>query len=291
MPVKFQRNYELLIQASDGTTIIVRPPFTMEFDINRNILSSANTSSIRVLNLSKSKRDVIRKNVNDFNDLRLISLRAGYGEDLPVAFTGNVNQAWSFRENVDFVSQMECYDGGFDFVNAHTSRTVAAGTPRKDIPSLLVQDFKTVQLGAIGGSLQGKIFRGQPLKGNTMSLLRQMTGGSFFVDNGRLNILADNEYIATSSIPVINAASGLLGSPIWQDSIIHFSMELETNLIAGQVVDLDSETEPSLNGRYKVISLHHKGVISEAIGGSAVTEVGLLAPFRNSELVPIGAVA
>lgn len=290
MAVKFQRNYQLQIEGSDQSTIVVTPPLTVEFDIIRNILSSANTSSVRVLNLARSRRDVIRKNINDYNDLRLVQLRAGYGEDLPVLFSGNVNQAWSFREGVDVISQMECYDGGFDFVNANTARTVAAGTERKDIPAMLAQDFRTVKIGAVGSALSGKIGRGQAFKGSTMSLLREMTGGGFFVDNGRLNILADNEYIETPSVPVVNAASGLLGTPIWQDSIIHFSMLLEPNLVAGQLITLDSQTEPSLNGQYKVISLHHRGIISEAVGGEAVTAVGLLASFRNTELVPVRAI-
>jgi hypothetical protein len=120
-----------------------------------------------------------------------------------------------------------------------------------------------------------------------MDTIRQLTGGNVYVDNGKLFVLADNEYLETPTVPVINAASGLLATPVWEESIIHFTMLFEPSLVCGQLVTLESSTEPDLNGTYKVVSLRHSATISAAVAGDAVTEVGLSAPFKSTQLVAV----
>lgn len=281
---KFGRNYNLSIEKQNGSTLTVRPPFTVEFDITRNVLTSANVSSIRVYNLNENNRSQVRKNINDYGDLRLIRLEAGYGNNLPIVFEGNITQAWSVREGVNFITQLESFDGGFAFANAVTNTSFPSSTDQQSVIESLVANLASsgVKLGAIG-SFPGSLSRGAAYSGSTTSLLRELTGGRFYIDNGKAYALADNECIA-GPVTLIDAKSGLLNTPVREQTIINFDMLFEPKLIIGQQVTLRSGTDSNFNGVYKVISLKHRGMISEAVCGDAITSVGLLQPLGSQTL-------
>ena len=48
---KFGRNYLLTVQLQDLSPLVIEPPFTLEFDITQNILTSANVCQFRIYNL------------------------------------------------------------------------------------------------------------------------------------------------------------------------------------------------------------------------------------------------
>lgn len=271
---KYNRNYILLVQKKDGTILRIARPFTVEFEIHRNSLSSANVASIRVYNLSANNRSQIRKDQFDFGDLRTIQFAAGYGDNLSVAFAGNITQAWSVREGTNMITQIESFDGGYAYVNAVTSDQFPAGTPQSSIIDSLVSNLPGTTKGAVG-SYPGQIARGNSYSGSTTDILGQITGGGFFIDNGKVNCLNDNECIE-SSIPLINAKSGLLGTPVKESTYINFEMLFEPSLKVAQLIQLESQTADNFNGTHKVLSLVHRGMISEAVCGDATTRVGLL---------------
>jgi hypothetical protein len=298
--VKFGRNYSLQVgvlasnnnlvgpapaTASVGQLLTVQPPFTIEFDITRNLLSSANVSSIRVFNLSEVHRNLLRKDVSDYGSFRSIVLTAGYGQNLPVIFSGNVTQAWSVREGVNFITQLESFDGGFAFANGVTANEFPANTSQEVIISTLLNNLPGVAPGVIG-SYPGSISRGNTFNGPTVDLLRDLTGGGFFIDNGKAHCLNDSECL-TGELTLINASSGLLGTPVREQTILHFDMIFEPRLQIGQLVQLESMTDSNFNGQYKVISVKHRGMISEAVCGDAITSVGLF--YGTSKLTTVGA--
>lgn len=271
---KYNRNYLLLIEKKDGTTLKITLPFTVEFDIHRNSLSSANTCSIRIYNLSLDNRSQIRKDQFDFADLRTISFAAGYGDRLSLAFSGNISQAWSVREGSNMITQIECYDGGYAYVNAITGNQFPSGTSESSIIDSLASSLPGITRGAIG-SYPGEISRGNSYSGPTVDILRDITGGGFFIDNGKAHCLNDNECIE-SGIPLINSESGLLGTPIKEQTYINFDILFEPSLKVGQLIQLESSTADHFNGKHKVLSIKHRGMISEAVCGQAITSVGLL---------------
>lgn len=271
---KYNRNYILLVQKKDGTTLKITRPFTVEFEIHRNSLSSANVASIRIYNLSENNRSQIRKNQYDWGDLRTIVFTAGYGNNLAVAFAGNITQAWSVREGVNMITQIESFDGGYAYVNAVTDDQYPSGTPQSAIIDSLVKTLPGVTPGAIG-SYPGDIGRGNSYSGATTDVLGQVTGGGFFIDNQKAHCLNDNECIE-SSIPLISAKSGLLGTPVLEQTYINFEMLFEPSIKVAQLIQLQSLTADHFNGVHKVLSIVHRGTISEAVCGDAITQVGLL---------------
>lgn len=278
--VKLQRNYSLSIELPpDGTgatsNLIIEPPFTLELDITRNDLSSTNTASLRIYNLSAQHRNQIRKDQFDGDNLRRVTLRAGYGNNLPIVLNGNITQAWSTREGTSFITQIEAFDGGYASGNAVFTQQFPEGTPQKDVVDSMVDSLAPygVNKGTIG-EYPGTISKGNSYGGNTVDLLREITGGEFFIDNGIAHCLGDQE-VLEGEIFTINSASGLLGTPIRELLFFRFDMIFEPRLFLGQQVLLDSSTGVNFNGYCKVISLHHRAMIAQSISGDAITSVGL----------------
>lgn len=284
---KFGRNYELSVEGSDGNILTITLPFTLEMDIERNVLSSANTSSIRIYNLSARHRNLIRKNIQDYGTLRTVILRAGYGDNMPVVFAGNISQAWSVREGTNFITQIECFDGGFAFVNGQTSITFPAGTQRAEVFKALTANLVGVQFGAIG-NFKGTLSRAMTLSGNTANILNELSAGGFFVDNSKAYVLSENECIPSQGLDTVDPASGLLNTPVWEATILHFDMLFEPRLVIGQILNLESQTETVLNGQYRVVSLHHTAMISPSVSGDAITSVGMLSPQKGKSLQVVG---
>lgn len=284
MEAKFNRKYSLSVQTNTVNpttnardTLTIANPFTLEFDIERNVLSSSNTAILRIYNLSETNRNLLRKNVYDYGVNRALVLRAGYDTNLPIAFAGNVMQCFSVREGDNFITQIECLDGGFAFVNGISNTSFPAGTPFVTVIDSLAKQLPGVTVGAIG-SYPGTLSRGNAYSGNTADLLSELTGGGFFIDNGKVNCLNDNECLS-GRVFIINAASGLLGTPLLENNIVHFDMLYEPQLQVGQQIQLDSTTAPkNFNTFYKIIGVKHRGMISEAVCGDAITTVSMFAP-------------
>jgi hypothetical protein len=283
--VKFDRNYILSIETQNGEILVIQPPFTIEFDITRNILSSANVCQIRIYNLSANNRNKIRFDRQDSYDFRSVQLQAGYGNNLPVIFSGSITQAWSVREGVNFITSIECFDGGFAFANGITNTVFPAQTPITTVINNLVGNLPRVAVGAVG-NYSGVLSRGRSFSGNTSEILRDLTGGGFFIDNGRAHCLGDSECLEGEMV-LINSQSGLLGTPVRELTVLNFDMIFEPRLIVGQAIQIDSKTGMSLNQFYKVISVKHRGMISESICGNAVTSVGVWYGTQALQIVPV----
>lgn len=289
---KFNRNYYLTVDFQDGNSLIIEPPFTIEFDINRQILSGSNAGQIRIYNLSAINRNLLRFDFSNYgapSNFNTLTLYAGYGDNLPVIFTGNINQAWSVREGTDFITTVQCFDGGLALVNGNIppGPPYPAGISMENVYKSLMGYLPNVSFGAIGPSFTSN--NGSPIttsrsnsySGNAADVLRELSGNAFFIDNGKSYILGNNESII-GQVTLINASSGLLNTPLREQSTVTFDMIFEPGVILGQYIQLYSLTFPQLNsannsssdnvnGFYKIVSIKHRGIISPAVCGDAIT--------------------
>lgn len=275
---KRQRNYVLEVETIQGTTLIIRPPFSIEFDVDRNDLSSTNVGLIRIYNLSEQHRKSLAKNQYDGDALRRVKLSAGYGanaKNLPVILNGNIVIARSWREGVNFITELSCFDAGYAAQNAHSAKEYPEGTAIKSIITDLLGDLKkfNVTVGAIG-DFPGVTTRASVYNGSTYQLLRELTGGQFFIDNNVAHCLKDNESIQFQTLE-ITSDSGLLGTPIREELFFRFDMIFEPKLFLFQQILLHSSTGQNFNGVCKIVGLQHKGMISETVGGSVISSVKL----------------
>lgn len=293
MANKFLRNFVLSIATNPqnpavNETITIYPPITIEFDITRNTLSSANIGSIRIYNLNKDLRNKLRKDQYDETFFPKVVLQAGYGPgpNYPSIFIGQVNQAWSVREGVNFVTQLESYDGAWAFNQAKIDTAFPKNTPLIDILTNMVSGLKAFDVDpGVVGTYNGAIQRANAYSGNTLDILRELTGGGTFIDNGLVHLLGENECF-TGNLPVIDSSTGLLGTPMREATNLVFDMVFEPRLLAGQIIYLNSTTEDNFNQYYKVVGIKHRGMISTAVAGDAVTSVTLF--YSPQPLKPLG---
>ena len=272
---KWNRNYILSIQTAGGWLDITMP-FTLSFMIIRNTLAQANTGRFTILNLSEDTRRKIYKDKYKTDVYKGIELRAGYGdrkETLPLIFKGNIMQAYSQRNGVNFETQIEAYDAGFAYVNANTSRSFSAGTSDKQILETLIKDLPHISVGKIG-TFTDKLPKGNTMQGTTVELIKNISKSNFFIDNEKAYCLQENECFA-GNIRLITSDTGLLGSPLREESLLTFSIIFEPRLQIGQYIQLQSTTEKLFNGEYKVIGVEHQGTISDAQSGRCITKVSL----------------
>ncbi len=287
---KFGRLYKLGLELAGGRKVEIALPITVDFEVRRETMASSQTATFKVYNLGEKLRDLIYKDRFNVAERRAVQFRAGY-DDLgtPMIFNGTILQAYSERNGVDFVTTVECFDGGFAMANSYTSATFAAGSTREQVIKGLNSDLKGVAANPILGSFPQRFVRGTSYIGNTWSYMVQLTDGYAIIDNGQVKALKPNEVIA-SEIPLITAASGLLGSPKRSGSMLEFTMLFEPRFSLGQLVGLQSITNSIFNGAYKVMGFVHTGTISAAVAGDAKTEVSLwkgTSAFTNVQGAPV----
>lgn len=291
--LKFGRNYQLSVEtgksgiAQTRETITVTLPFSIEIDITRNTLAGANVCHLRIYNLSSFTREQLAFNSFNTSDYRQLRLDAGYGTKLATVFFGNVTQCWSVREGVNFITEIECYDGGFALVNGEVNwdgATFPVGTPMTTVIATLMKALPNVTIGAIG-DFSDTLVRQTTYSGNPAQILSDITGGAFFIDAGKAYALKPNEYISGNTRALlINDSTGLLNTPVREQSIIRFEMLFEPGANIGTLVELDSLTNPATNGKYKLTAIKHRGIISPAVAGKMIT---IMEMNSSKENVPV----
>lgn len=299
---KFGRNYRLTLETDSGGELVIEPPITIEFDLTRNTLEAANICQVRIYNLSKLRRNqiyfnqgdyvfnqgAVNQSLGEFRYFRRLVLKAGYGLELSTIFIGNYTQAWSVREGVNYITQIEVMDGAASFISEDISIEFPKDTAmKKVIETIMGKLSKEISVGEIG-NFEGKLKRDNTYTGNPTAILFELTGGGFFIDRNVAYAIRTDEYIPDTTFEasptiVVEANSGLLNTPTLEGTNARFEMLFEPTLNPGRRVKVQSSTFELLNGEYKINAVKHRGIISPSISGSLIT----VADFRRTKpLIP-----
>jgi len=280
---KFNRTYKFFIDTNDGGQLEVGLPLSIDFNITRNTLSSANNAVFRIYNLSETNRSRIAKDRWEYNLLKRVVFFGGYEKDFPTCFSGNVQRCYSERQGVDVVTTIEAFDAGFAYANAQLENAqYPKGTARRSIVLDMMGKLKQfgVEVGTIG-NIEGTITRGNSFSGPIIKALTEITDGKFFIDNGKANVLDEKETLV-GNLRVIDSNNGLLGTPIRENGNISMNMIFEPRIVVGQRVAIQSIVNKDINQNYKVTEVSHQGMISESVAGTATTKIGCIV---NSEVL------
>lgn len=267
------------------TAIQIDFPFTIDFDIHRFIGSANNEMSLRIYNLAEKTRYAIAKDpynnqwIQKGGHYNQIQLQAGYGKNLSMIFVGEILEAYSERIGADIITHVRAVTGAYGRYNTYINQTFAAGTSNQDIVNSIIQELVLrgdMQKGAIT-PIDGVAQTGFVGGGDAFNILSQF--GPVFVDLNKINILQMDQVISAiggaKDILLINADSGLLGTPLRKQSMIEVKVMFEPTVKLGQLVEVQSTTDKRFNGQYKVYGIEHKGVISGAINGPLTTTLQL----------------
>lgn len=300
MAGKFGRAASLSLEVQPDASgaarnVTIDPNLTIDFYINRQALSSSQTATFHIFNLSPATRDLIYKDQYDISVFRAVQFRAGYGNFMPLIFNGTIKWAYSDKDAKDGVTTIEAYDGGFAMTNGFTSgwgvpgQAIPSGTQASEVINFLGKSLPKISGSPIIGSFPVANKRGEVIFGNTWNLIQQKTGGLATIDNNQVKALNLNEAI-DGPIPEISSDTGLLGSPRRSGYTVEWDMLFEPRLTLFQLVSVKSTFNPRYNGVFKVIGFTHQGIISPSVGGQATTRMKILYGLNDINLVKGGIV-
>ena len=295
--LKIEVNPRAVGNTIQGTNTLTIPAnLTIEFEISRQFLSSSQTATFRVLNLGPETRDLLQKDPYAMTEFRAVQFRAGYEDaPIPLVFNGFVRSATSFRRGTEIVTEITAYDGGLAMANGWTSETLGAGTSVRDLLLKLAKSLPRISGEAIVGNFPTENLRSKVLFGNTWALILQESGNLATIDNGQVKALNPEEAI-DAGLPLIDASTGLLGTPRRTPTKLEFTMLFEPRLTVGALVELQSRTVRLYNGTYKVTGFQHRGAapstgpnpaapVVPVVGGECVSVVSLF--FGPAELTTV----
>lgn len=291
MTQKFGRNYRLTIYPRDGSEpILITMPLTLQMHVARNQSADQNIMELKVYNLAEQNRNAIYQDWFDLAPLNNsadpitglpldgnnIILEAGY-DNLIRIFLGYIWKASSARENggVDMVTRISAFGNNTDLLTTQTFQTLHPGQTLGDVLQFLIGQFPNLKQG---NELNYPMVFNRPvvLNGLTWDLLKKYSNGNVYIDNGKIYILRPTEVL--NSTFLLNASTGLLGTPRREFGALYVEMLFEPTINVGMEIDLQSIVQPSYNGKYVVNGVTHTGIISDAVGGNLVTVLELLAP-------------
>lgn len=270
---KFGRSYRITIDLGEGEPIIITPPVTVQFTVQRRQLSSLNQCTLDIYNLSKQVRDAIFQEWYSPSRVKKVTFEAGY-ETLSLVYTGDIFEAYNRREGTDIITTVYSRTGEWELNNRKVWKTLNKGTTVREVLLFLAGQWEDLEIGAIG-DYSDPIDHPVVLNGNVWDLFKTYSNNECFVDNGKVYALRPNEVIE-GAYPVISKDTGILQTPRRDGGFLRVTTLFEPRLTIGQICALDSSIEPIYNAAYDVVGLQHMGVISGAVGGQCQTVVDLL---------------
>lgn len=204
----FYRDYRLTVGIGNQA-VIIEPPITVSFKALETVdKKSLGKLSVSINGLKPSTRLQLLKSEDEEKYIP-VRLEVGYDGKLRQVFQGSVKSGAVKREGAIHIVSLECEDGGHDYINAFTSRTVRG---KDQVVDSVLQDMPNTKKGSV--TKQQALIRPKVLVGSSSKILTDTLASdeSFFIKDERVHILKANE-VTSGNIPVVNARSGLLNTP------------------------------------------------------------------------------
>lgn len=256
MSFRFNRDYRLFIRLSATEVVEIKPPLRIQFEAKKTIISDVNELKLKIYNLNRDRRNrLIKDKAQQSSDDRYLQviLQVGYDELVDV-FIGNVYEAGSSKVGPDYITTLVCKDGGFDFRNSFTSKTIAPSVP---IIDELLKDMPNTTKGKV--TTPAPRARPKVLVGNTSDLIQENLSNdeTFYIDNEKLNVIKENELVDAFAV-VVSSGTGLLNSPQKQETFIIAETLMNPAIKCGGQVQLVSDII-ELNNLYRVDTIEFAG--------------------------------
>ncbi len=257
--MRFDRNYRLTVGTGAGA-VIIRPPLRCVFTVDKSVSGGLNKADITLYNLAPQTQKSLSKDPTETGTSAAtkripVILEIGYNGGLQTIFKGSVNKGRSRRQGADFITELNCLDGGDDFLLSFTSRTVLG---RDKALSEILRDMPNTGRGKIGR--QSELIRPKVLVGNSVQLVEDLLDAdqTWYIDNEQLFVIRDNE-VVSGFIPAVSAETGLINTPEREDRKVTFQTLMNPSLKLGAQCSLQTTTAAQLNAVYKITSMTYAG--------------------------------
>jgi hypothetical protein len=240
---QYLRKASLIIGANsaDEKNAIDLSELRFVFRIKRGDIQTPNTADVRVYNVSPLTALSIEKEFT-----RLV-IQAGYDGNYGVIFDGTIKQVRRGRESpTDTYLDITVADGDSAYNYSMSAFALAAGSKPNDRVAAILEAMALN--GVVGGyvpDLGGNpLPRGKSVYALSRDELRNIAfnaQSSWSIQDGKLNMIPISAYMP-GQIPVITAATGMIGLPEQTQNGIRIRCLLNPNIKIGQVVKLDNES-------------------------------------------------
>lgn len=250
---QFGRAYRLEI--GNKTKSVVINNLQICFNIEKTITEEPNTAKIEIYNLNPSNRNALTNKI--YNK---ISLSVGYGEDVRLIYTGDINTAYTIRQDLDFITTLECGDGQTDYTKAKIYTSLKSGAKDSDIVNLCLKQMNSSK-GVIDLAKNQALPRCKVLAGNVREYLKKVANNNnanWHILDGNLNVLPKNKVLSGLEGFVLSKETGLINSPEVTDEGLKLTSLLNPKLNIGSLVRVKSILS-EYDGDYKIQSITHNG--------------------------------
>ncbi len=250
---RFNRTYTLEVDIGTRTEII-KPPMRISFEADKSTMGGLNKCRIQLYNIEERKRLAMAKDAEQKKRIP-IRLSCGYEDRQELVFKGTVFTGGTERQGPDLITTLQSQDGGFDFTNSFTSRTVIGGGVAVNA---ILEDMVNTGIGKI--TPRPVLTRPKVLVGNSAELLNSLVtpGETWYIENEQLYIIKDNE-VTSRFIPVVSAATGLISTPTRESKLVTFQTLINPTVKIGRRVQLISTTAPYMDGVYRIETITYSG--------------------------------
>lgn len=255
--MRFNRDYRLKIKLGDDL-LEINPPTRVSFNGVRSMGTLSNVFEISIYNLSPNNYKRMTKDPDtragqfEFNDYTFI-FEGGYENNIGVIFAGQIHEAKTVRNGENLITTISAIAGLHDLKYSFISQTVS----NIDVPDFVIKKMGLTNKGKI--SDVPKLKRPKVLLGNAFKILEDTyPQHNVFIDNNSCYILKDGE-TTTDFMPVVDASTGLIGTPTRVQQRVNFSTLLNADIVLGGNVDLKATVDDYINGVYNVESIQYSG--------------------------------
>ncbi len=232
------------LKIGDADEAIDVSDLRFRFYIRRGDIQTPNTADIRVYNLSPATAKKISA------EFTRVVFQAGYAGNFGTIFDGTIIQARRGRENpTDTYLDITAADGDQAYNYSVTALSLAAGqTSPKTQVEMIVRDMANhgVSKGYIPESLSSQpLPRGKVIYGMSRDAMRKVAQNAdvaWSIQDGQIDVVPLTSYKPSSEVPVITAATGMIGMPEQTANGIRVKVLLNPMMKIGQLIKIDNKS-------------------------------------------------
>lgn len=238
MSRQFDRVYELFITPSGGGEARVIRSLRIKFEITKSVLSFPNLAKIQIYNANSETLSLLQKKFTK------ISLNAGYFGGMKLLFKGEIRNVFQSRTGVDRIITVYAGDGERDWQNATFNRTFSENISISSAVKEVIKTFEGLTTGVVEGlpEIADKL-RGQTLSGSSKDIMDNFAeeyGFNWNIQNGELIVTPVEEPIRDDQAVLINAATGMIGSPTMTEIGADVTTLLNPELLPNRAFKIES---------------------------------------------------
>lgn len=257
MSLLFDRKATVTI-GKEGEEGLIIKDLTIIFKIEKTTESNPNKAQVTIYNLNPVSRAKLEK------PNLVLMLKVGYGkleEREDMIFYGNVSKAISKRQDVDYITTMECGDGEKAFRETKIEKSYKEEVTLKQVVKDVIDSFG-LSRGKQEEIPDQKFQNGLSLSGLSRDILDKLVkkaGLEWNIQDGELQIISSNKSTGEEAV-VLTSKTGLIGSVNKTDDGVEFTSLLQAKLKPGRAVQLEIiEKQKPIMKNYRVNKVIHTG--------------------------------